>query len=390
MVDSKNLPAVISKAAESQGLALANVNLIMPTETFGAVLGQFDKITIETVRINPSDVRDAYEPNGKGKGFALSKSSLQAIASALTLQWDPRYTGIVESTARKSRAKAVGVMRKPNGEIITQTEEKTIDLDVEEDDLREKATKDSEGGRIVKWEYNERSGKDMPVKEPWKSEAERKEWIENKVREGIKQKRKFKDELALTGAKDRVIRSFLALKSTYTKDELAKPLAFPRVTTDTNKLLADPSMRAAAIDLIAPSAAKLFGSPAPEAVQPIQALTAAQPEAREDDPATSARPVGPGHEEPEESTTPPAAAASEDIDFGYPPIDTTPPTEQEKAIIALQDYLNSDVLNQAQIKVIQGVVENPDTPLDGDGGLRYYLDLCKAQEKQRIEKRRAS
>lgn len=253
MQDQSNLPAVIAAAARSQSLTLANVTLIMPTETFGAVLGEFDKVTIETVRIDTADEREVYEPNGKGKGFALGKSSLQKVASALSIQWDPRYTGIVESDKTRSRAKAVGMMRKPNGEVVTITEEKTIDLDVERDNEKAKAEKNSQGGRVVRWEGN------RPIKEPWPSEAERIRWTELEIENAIKQKRRFKDELANTGAKDRVIRAFLALKSTYTADELSRPLAFPRVTTDTSKLLSDPRTRATAISMIGYASASLFG-----------------------------------------------------------------------------------------------------------------------------------
>lgn len=317
MQSKSNLPAVISGAAASQGLVLSDVNLIMPTETFGAVLGQFDKVTLETVRVNSGDSREVYEPGGKGKGFALGKVALQAISSALSIQWHPQLTGIVESTARRSRAKAVGVMRKPNGETITQTEEKTIDLDVEEDELRDRAEKDAEGGKIIRWDDR------RPVKEPWESDAERLAWIELKAKEGIKQKRKFKDELAMTGAKDRVIRSFLALKSTYTAEELAKPLAFPRITTDTGKMLDDPRMRKAAIGLIGQSVGSIYG-------KDVAAATATAIEGV----VTSDEP---GSDEPPMRDATPTGDDFDDIPFGEePPVDP----RISAAVAALSDWTN--------------------------------------------------
>lgn len=361
-MNKENLPAVIEQSARAQGLALQNVNLIMPTETFGAVLGEFDKITIETVKVNTQDPREVYEPSGKGKGFALGKPALQAIAQALSIQFHPQLTGIVESTARRSRAKAVGIMRKPNGEVITQTEEKTIDLDVEEDDLREKAEKDSEGGRIVGWEKTS-SGKNFPKREAFRSEAEREQWIELEIRKGIKQKRKFKDELAMTGAKDRVIRAFLALKATYTEEELARPLAFPRVIMDTSKMLNDPRTRQAAIGLIGQATADLYGKvPAPQTNE----IQIEEP----DDP-------------PEEDTK---NVTGSDIDF-EPETDPFEVSEQDgrrsAAIRALDEYLASEVLNPSQQNRIRAICNDSQTPLEGDGGLLYYLDLCKKQEEIR-------
>lgn len=334
MQNQDNLPAVITASAKSQGLVLADVNLVMPTETFGAVLGQFDRITLETVSVNTSDPREVYEPGGKGKGYALGKVPLQAIASALSIQWHPQYTGIVESTARKSRAKAVGMMRKPNGEVVTQTEEKTIDLDVEEDALREKAEKDAEGGRIVRWEDR------RPIKEPWKNDVERAEYVEREVKKSIMQKRKFKDELAMTGAKDRVIRSFLALKSTYTEAELSKPLAFPRVTTDTSKLLENPLTRAAAIGMIGQATSSLFGQKLEPEAEKIGSDSVGG------EPLRKVEEEGPDEADPFADPAPPA------ID-----------PEVEKLQGALIEYIASGYLRENGIKLCQDALDRGETDI---------------------------
>lgn len=363
---NSNLPAVIETAARSQGLALANVNLIMPTETFGAVLGKFDKITIETVQVNANDSRETYEPNGEGKGFALGKVPLQSIASALSIQWHPQFTGIVESTKTKSRAKAVGVMRKPNGETITQTEEKTIDLEVEEDDLREKAEKNAEGGRIVDWEKTA-NGKNRPVKVPWKSDEERQEFIEREIKKSIKQKRRFKDELAMTGAKDRVIRAFLALKSTYTAAELSKPLAFPRVTTDTSKMLEDPAMRKAAIGLITQASANLYGpqSSKSDGIDTSSAISldeAAKDAEDDDPPMVQAEKI-----------------AVDALDAGF---DDDQPTKTDReadarrdAITALEEYVASGLLTGKKLAQVNAAIKDDGTPLVT---LQDYVAKCRA------------
>jgi hypothetical protein len=352
---NSNLPAVITAAASAQGLALTDVSLIMPTETFGAVLGEFDKVTIETVSIAAGDPRETYEPNGEGKGFALSKVPLQKIATALSIQWHPQYTGIVESTATRSRAKAVGVMRKANGETIVQTEEKTIDLDVERENERAKAEKNSLGGRVVRWENR------RPIKEPWKSEDERLRWIELEIENSIKQKKRFKDELAMTGAKDRVIRAFLALKSTYTAEELSKPLAFPRVTTDTGKLLADPRTRAAAIGMIGKATSDLFGAKHEDLIEAQAPEETTPAAAREPDPAESARSVGRGtgeaaSEEPDSWDDDPPAGATAAAGSG-PKIDPKV-AEMQKA---LYDYIASGSLSTKAVAEIQTALDRGET-----------------------------
>jgi hypothetical protein len=367
-----NLPAVIETAAKHQGLILQDVNLIMPTETFGAVLGQFDKITLETVRIDTSDAREVYEPGGKGKGFALGKIPLQAIASAISIQWDPRYTGIVESTTRKSRAKAVGILRKPNGETITQTEEKTIDLDVDEDDLRDKAESDaSKGnpdGKVVEWGET-KTGKKYPLKfTPWINTGEKEAWISRKVKEGIKQRRRFKDELAMTGAKDRVIRAFLALKSTYTAEELSKPLAFPRVTTDTSKMLDDPRVRSAAIGMIGQTTSALYGQDVSK-----QADIEVGPE----DPVKTVIPEYPPMRPADDQQTSPSDLADEALDDsdGFDEDLITSVSGRGMIEASLEEWVNSDKLNAKARCTIEKLLSNPDTPLET---LRTYLDKISA------------
>jgi len=214
------------------------------------------------VDINPDE--DAFEI-GKGK-FSPGKRPLMAIANALGIIWDPRTTHIIESTERKARAKATGAMRKPNGEWVVISEEKTVDLDAFEDEQRIAKEDDAEKGPITGWEQNER-GKSYPTRGKWTSSAEKSTSIEREVRKAMLQYRKFKDERAMTGAKERVIREFVALKNTYSRDELSKPFAFPRVIPDTAKMLEHPEVRQAAIEKMTGSVTSLFG-PQPTSAVP--------------------------------------------------------------------------------------------------------------------------
>ncbi|KKK71849.1 hypothetical protein LCGC14_2909810, partial [marine sediment metagenome] len=251
-----NLPAVVQTAITEQHVDLNKVHLMLPTQTFGDVLGQFDKVTIEVVTVDPNpDNGDVYQPGTKGK-FALGKRPLQAISNAVGIVWDPKTTTIIESTSMKSRAKATGAMRKPNGEMIVVTEEKTVDLEAIEEKLRITQEDYAEDGKKVGWEGG------RPVKQPWANhggEQAKNSHIDREVRKALIQYRLFKDERAMSGAKLRVIRAFMAIKANYTQAELAKPFAFPRVTLDTDKLLAVPEVRQAAIERMTGTVGSIFG-----------------------------------------------------------------------------------------------------------------------------------
>jgi hypothetical protein len=215
-METKNLPAVIQTAVTVQKIELDKVNLMLPSQTFGEVLGAYDKVTLEVIQVNTDPA--AKEVFKIGVEFALTRVTLDKIATALSIQWNPQNTGIVESTIKISRAKATGMMRKPNGEQIVRSDEKTINMDVIDEELEYKAEEEAD-------------------KRTFKSDAERNTWIVKQVRTGRMQKLKFKDELAVTGAINRVIRKFIGIKGTYTAAELSRSFVFPRVTLDTNKML---------------------------------------------------------------------------------------------------------------------------------------------------------
>jgi len=253
----EKLPAVVQKAVQTQGIDLENVNFLLPTQTFGQIIGNYDKVVIEVVRVDPDE--DAFEIT-KDK-FSPGKRPLMAIANALGIVWDPKTTGVVESTDRKSRAKATGAMRKPNGEWVVISEEKTVDLDVIEEEQQTSYEEKADRGNfdeIVQWKTS-KNGKNYPVFADWKSDAEKQHGINKAVKKAVLQYRKFKDERAMTGAKERVIRAFVALKNTYSRKELSQPFAFPRVIPDTEKMLAHPEVRQAAIQKMTGAVTSIFG-----------------------------------------------------------------------------------------------------------------------------------
>lgn len=263
-MNGTNLPAVVQRAITENRVDLNKVNLMLPTQTFGEVLGMYDRVTIEVVIIDTAkDAGEVFNISGKK---SLGRIPLEKIASAVGIIWDPATTTVIESTSSKSRAKATGALRKPNGEYIILSEEKTVDLKAIEAEQRLKTEDDANRGKIVEvngqieWDHT-KDGKAFPKREPFKSEQDKADWIEHEIRKAMISYRKFKDERAMTGAKERCIRALLALKSSYTDDELKKPFAFPRVLPDVNKMLQDPAVRQAAIERMTGAAATIFGRP---------------------------------------------------------------------------------------------------------------------------------
>jgi len=278
--ETQNLPVVVQSAVSSQKIDLTKVNFLLPTQTFGQVIGEYDKIVIEVVEINPDE--DAFEI-GRGK-FSPGKRPLMAIANALGIIWDPRTTTIIESTEKKARAKATGAMRKPNGEWVVISEEKTVDLDAFEEEQRIAKEEDAGKGPITEWKETGK-GKPYPVRGKWASASDKTAYIEREVRKAMLQYRKFKDERAMSGAKERVIREFVALKNTYSREELSKPFAFPRVIPDTAKMLEHPEVRQAAIEKMTGAVSSIFGPQPTSATPQLTTGTSPATDRREEAPA---------------------------------------------------------------------------------------------------------
>jgi hypothetical protein len=256
----KNLPAVISTAIQAQKINLSECNIILPTQSFGDILGEFDKVSMEVVKINSNPAEgEVYIMNGKK---ALGKIPLQKISNALGIKWDPLNTTTILSTWNKAIAKATGAIKKPNGEWILMSEEKTIDVTVYEEEqeeiIREKAEKGNPDN-ILEWKTTN-TGKKYPIFAAWESGEEKEAWIDRAIKKTVRQYRKFKDERARTGAKERVIRALLAIKNSYTDEELSKPFAFPRITTNVDAMLKTPALRDKAIENMTGASNAIFGN----------------------------------------------------------------------------------------------------------------------------------
>ncbi len=362
MGTQRSLPPPITAAIADQQIDMTQVNVILPTQSFGALISEFEKITMEIVQIDPDPkAGEVYEPNGKGKGKALSKAPLLRIANAIGLVWVPSETTILESSPRKARAKATALFRKANGEWVTMVEEKTIDIDALEEKQRITKEEEADYGKIEldkngRWVMNG----NRPNKVPWTSEEEKQKYIDREVRRSLVQYRLYKDENASTGAKERVIRAVLAIKNTYTDAELAKPLAFPRIVADVSAMMQDPATRNAAIGMMTGKVADVFGEQPeapPKDVGPALTATVMEEEKAEE-PDPFAQPPGP------------------EVQTASEPEGPDDKEQLRDALVKLEEWSHDDILqrNPAVRKVIDEALLGKNATLEA---VKAMIDRCE-------------
>lgn len=262
------LPTVVQEAIDRQGINLAEVNFLMPTRTFGALLGEFEKVVIDIVKVDPDPKKKwvfileygrSDDPDSRVLG--LMAKTFRAIGLAVGI--NEVSAELVESTERRSHAQIVGRLRKANGEWVQKIGTKTVNLVAIRKQQRFKAEDQAEkgnpDGKVVEWGTTNRN-KRYPVKfEDWESDEQRQRWIERTVERAVLPYELFTDERAMTGAANRLVKSILAIDASYTLTDLEKPFAFPSILLDNDKLLANPLTRDAAISRMTGSAADVYG-----------------------------------------------------------------------------------------------------------------------------------
>lgn len=231
----------------------AGCNLLMPAST-EVQLNPFYKITVMEVPVDLSENSgDVFrvgsvkvgQQNGKdiyADTFSPAKPLLMKLAAAAGIQFDPDHTYGTRVDQNTYKAKAFGAMRMPDGTGKTHADEKVICLDDEEANYRvefmdksikgitdDKAAKAAAEMFKGKWiDFTNKWGK--PCKAYVIDDCDREKYIERSVLVNMTLLRKTAAEKAMTGAINRVIRALTGLKGQYTKAELEKPFAIPRVT----------------------------------------------------------------------------------------------------------------------------------------------------------------
>ena len=236
---------------------------------------------VETVILD-ADIKnlDIYPQQGK---FAVTRQGLSKLAVAAGVIWSASETRRTDNRSCRDYVsfQAVGGIQKPDGTYTFMKAEYDLDMEVVEEELRN-------------------SGKD-----------------ESKVRSSMIEKRKNKLKLCESGAKDRVIRELLGIRSTYTLDQIKKPFIILRITVRPD--YSDKDVKQAMLTAAIQSMTGIYGGGAP-------------PQITYDDPVIDIP------QEPEPEPEP----ANNETNQGN---SETKPSAIESAII---DFENADEFNQCR------------------------------------------
>lgn len=221
-------------------------NLLVPTVTAVQVSPLY-RIRLVEVRADPDpnggDVFNVGSRTEKGitiKLYSPQKTLLEKIANAAGIIFHPTECCLIKRTPRYAYYKAVGARRMPSGEWSVAPGSKEIDLEVIEDELRlqyeQKAESDAgyDAGKKYKGEWHKETVKKKNGEEYEKNRfvvasEDRQRYVDDMLRSNMIQWRKNLVHRAETGAKLRVIRSLIGMKSTYTKEDLQKPFVIATV-----------------------------------------------------------------------------------------------------------------------------------------------------------------
>lgn len=265
-------------------------NLLVPTAT-DVQLNPFYKYHVEEVPVDLSDnsgdifkVGAVKKESQNGKDiyedvFSLSKPLLNKMAMAAGIQFNPKETYGERVDRVTYRAQAQGAMRKADGTARTETDQKVICLEDEEEKYRiefmDKAAKGIVDQKQAKAAAEIFKGTWIPAKDKYGNEKDkygnaikaflidekdRDRYVERSVMVNMALLKKTWAEKAMTGAKLRVIRALLGVKGTYTKSELKKNFAIPTVIFSPD--YSDPMVRQAMLAQGMNSINNMFGTPA--------------------------------------------------------------------------------------------------------------------------------
>lgn len=208
-------------------------NVLVPTQTIQEI-SPFHKPVLEIVRINPDSKTggEVYEVVLGSGSFSLRAVALNKIAFAAGIIWNAKNSGRTDDGNNPDiiSYRAEAAVRKEDGTYMIRNAEYMLDLKVVGEEIRDSYEQKSQALMKEKKQKNEK----------W-TEDDRKGYVEKSVKRDMLQKRKFRLQLASTGAMDRVIRLILGLKSTYRREELEKPFVVPKIAFSPD--VSDPKVR---------------------------------------------------------------------------------------------------------------------------------------------------
>jgi hypothetical protein len=207
-------------------------NVLVPTLTIQEI-SPLHKPVLEIVRINP-DAKggEVYEIVQGSGDFSMRAVALQKIGYAAGLIWNAKGCGRTDDGSNPDiiSYRAEAAVRKEDGTYMPLNAEYMVDLKIIEQETRESYERKGNALMTDKKKAGERF-----------TEEDRKSYVEKSVKRDMLQKRKFRLQLAQTGAMDRVIRKILGLKGTYKRVELEKPFVVPKIAFSPD--VSDPKVR---------------------------------------------------------------------------------------------------------------------------------------------------
>lgn len=240
-------------------------NVLLPSSSIQRV-SEFHDTVLEVVPLSIA-CGDAYPYDDrhldKAKKFGIAKPGLLKLSHAAGIVWRWEATQRIDQMVSRDYVayQAVGSLRQADGTWIDLKGSYELDLEVIEQDLRTLYTKIARGLRR---------------EDKLKSDEAVQGYIANSVQQELLRKRKHKLRLAETGAMLAVVRSLLAMKSLYSREELERPFVVPRVVFSPN--LSDPEIRKAILASSLRAVHDLYGAPAPQPGKTAIALPPAEPD----------------------------------------------------------------------------------------------------------------
>lgn len=216
------VPAKSEAYSEIEKAKAEGCNLLLPSQDIVG-LSEFHKPVVERVLLstNPAD-GDVYEhdnaKDGPAKKWRPTKQGLMKLSVCAGVIWSVTESRRIDNGADRNYCayRAVGGLRKADGQPVFFSADYDIDLEVIEEELREQYEKKA----LAK----DKEGKPFhPTKE------KQKEYVDYCVKRDLLQKRKNKLKLCEAGAMNRVLRSLLGIKQAYTAQELKKPFVMVRI-----------------------------------------------------------------------------------------------------------------------------------------------------------------
>jgi len=235
------LPAIVRRTEEALApYPEGKYNRLLPTTTLLEHVSNYQEPRIEVLEFSPNpDDGDVYIDNRIGKGKRLfHKTALDKIAYAGGVSWwQPGCIVEARIPGKYIRCRATAVIKKANGEPLPISRSHDIDLEVEEEKIRE--------GYARKVRENTVKAGD----------------VEGFVRRDLLQIRGNMLTLCESKACNRVIRAAYGLKPAYSPEEIARP--FVLVRFDTHFDLNDPAIQRMLAGRMQEAVGNMFGLQAP-------------------------------------------------------------------------------------------------------------------------------